>query len=171
MANFAELSCFNKLLLDKMKRMEQKHKEEMKKLQKLYDSLMEETIINGYCENVHYCDKCEEWFNSEYDDDCVGDYDVGWCCGACVDQGLCTLFNCENCGECFTNDKINEDYMKKINNGLNGDLCNICHKSSLVCDLMENNGFVGTISEDYANKIVYKRNELMKELLKKVKTN
>ena len=74
MSNFAELQCFNKLLLKKMQRMEQRHKKEMEKLNNTYNSLIDETIRGGQCENVHYCEKCEEWFDSEYDDDCIGDY-------------------------------------------------------------------------------------------------
>ena len=165
MSNFAELQCFNKLLLKKMQRMEQRHKKEMEKLNNTYNSLIDETIRGGQCENVHYCEKCEEWFDSEYDDDCIGDYGMDWCCGACVEKGLCTLFKCHNCGECYEGDEYKEEYEKKMKDGPN-DICNRCYKGYIIID-----GGSGVNYSDDVNEMVYNRDKVMKELLNKVKTN
>jgi len=84
MANFAELSCFNKLLLDKMKRMEQKHKEEMEKLKKENENLEERL------ENAHYfvaqgggeqCIDCCLYYDSDGLE--FGEYGSGIRCREC----------------------------------------------------------------------------------------
>jgi len=165
MSTFSELQCFNKLLLEKMQRMEQRHKEEMIQLQDTYDSLLEQTIMRGDNETVHYCEKCKMWFNSDYDNDCMGDYGMEWCCGTCVEDGLCTLYECYNCGECHENDEYKEEYEKKMKHDSN-EICNRCYKGYIIID-----GDSGVNDGDDVNKVVFNKDKVMEELLEKVKTN
>ena len=169
MSTFAELQCFNKLLLEKMKRMEQKHKEEMQKLYYTYDSLREETIMVGEgcdVEDIHYCEECELWFNSKYDKNCVGDYGTDWCCGDCVDKGLCTLYKCDNCCGIFEGDENKEEYFRKFKGHYDNEdcVCEKCYKGYIIYDADN-----GIDDGEVIDKMVSKKYILLKELLKKFK--
>jgi len=143
MANFAELSCFNKLLLDKMKRMEQKHKEEIKKLENKYEklentynSLMEETIECGENESVQYCDGCDLWFDIVHTDGWRDD--DGYYCGMCVEKGLCPYEKCCDC-----DDFLNLNFLNLTCD--EGFVCKRCFK------FRQYNDYYSETIEDYNN--------------------
>jgi len=102
MATFAELQCLNKLLLQKMERMKKETKEKYDELELEYDSLREETIMNGgYVEMsyIRYCKGCNRWFNSEHEGDTSQLCDDScFKCDTCKhdeDTGLYDCFKCE----------------------------------------------------------------------------
>ena len=105
MANFAQLQCFNKLLLEKMERMEIEHKKEMDKLRSKYE------IVKDICENcasdrLLFCDGCDYPFDPE-NYDCrseepyasnIVDYENDiYYCGKCADK--CPYTKCNDCDE------------------------------------------------------------------------
>jgi len=101
MANLAQLQCFNKILLQKMERMEIEHKKKMDKLQSTYDSLMEETIHGGERVDmymVRYCKGCELWFNGEDQGVCCDDCSC-YSCDNCKDDENTGIYECNECGE------------------------------------------------------------------------
>jgi len=101
MANLAQLQCFNKILLQKMERMEIEHKKKMDKLQSTYDSLWEVTINNDECVDmglIRYCQGCDKWFNEE-DEGVCGD-DCGCCrCDTCKHDENTGIYECNECGD------------------------------------------------------------------------
>ena len=156
MSNFAELQCFNKLLLDKMQRMQKKmEKLETENLilsneEKEYRSLLNCVDLD----DVNKCWECELWHERCYMFP-IGDTDV---CEECFKKE--NYFECDNCGEAYC-----EDEMKKMKNGPN-DICNRCYKGYIIID-----GGSGVNYSDDVNEMVYNRDKVMKELLKKIKTN
>jgi len=101
MANLVELQCFNKILLQKMERMEIEHKKQLDKLQSTYDSLMEETIHGGERVDmcmVHYCQGCDLWFNGE-DQGVCGDDCSCYRCDTCKDDENTGIYECNECGD------------------------------------------------------------------------
>jgi len=99
MANLAQLQCFNKILLQKMKRMEFEHKKQLDKLKATYESLWDLTIEGGECVDmglVHYCQGCDLWFNIE-DEGVCGD-DCGCCrCDTCKHDENTGIYDCYKC--------------------------------------------------------------------------
>ena len=100
MANLVQLQCFNKILLQKMERMEFEHKKQLDKLKATYESLWDLTIEGGECVDmglVRLCEGCELWFNIE---------DEGACCDNCCykcdtckhdeNTGIYDCYKCEN---------------------------------------------------------------------------
>ena len=84
MANLAQLQCFNKILLQKMERMEFEHKKQLDKLNATYESLRDATGCGDDCGDkdlVSYCEGCDLWFNIE---------DEGVCCDNCC-------YKCDTC--------------------------------------------------------------------------
>jgi len=156
MSNFAELQCFNKLLLDKMQRMQKKmEKLETENLilsneEKEYRSLLNCVDLD----DVNKCWECELWHERCYMFP-IGDTDV---CEECFKKE--NYFECDNCGEAYC-----EDEMKKMKNGPN-DICNRCYKGYIIID-----GDSGVNDSDDVNEMVFNRDKVMEELLKKVKTN
>ena len=162
MSNFAELQCFNKLILQKMQRMQKKiEKLETENLilsnqEKEYRSLLNCVDLD----DVNKCWECELWHERCYMFP-IGDTDV---CEECFKKE--NYFECDNCGEAYC-----EDEMKKMKMGLGEDCCNRCYKGFLLLDIIiENGGFI-SIAHDAINVIVFNRDKVMEELLKKVKTN
>jgi len=94
MANLAQLQCFNKILLQKMERMEIEHKKQLDKLNATYDSLRNATI-DGL---VRYCEGCELWFNIEDEGVCGVDCDC-FKCDMCKDDEETGIYGCNECGE------------------------------------------------------------------------
>jgi len=101
MTTFTELQCFNKLLLDKMKRMEEelnvlkKFKNEHLEDQQSYSRLLDFCEYHGFLEDAFCCDECNEWthmdnyaHNESGSCDCAYvckdcDDNVNWCCDGC----------------------------------------------------------------------------------------
>ena len=101
MSSFAELSVFNKMLLEKMQRMEEEHKKQISKLRDVYYSLVEIATDNDHNE-FYQCTFCDKWFdaNAYPDDDVILDYDNGeYCCPECEEQGIGYLKKCVDCDE------------------------------------------------------------------------
>ena len=101
MSSFAELSVFNKMLLEKMRRMEEEHKKQMSKLEDAYYSLVEVATYHDQNE-IYQCTFCDKWFNAnEYpDDDVILDFDnCEWCCPNCEEQGIGHLKKCVDCDD------------------------------------------------------------------------
>jgi len=101
MANLVQLQCFNKILLQKMQRMEFEHKKQLDKLRATYNSLWDATIDGGeYVDmsHVHCCEGCDLWFNIE--DEGVCGNDCGCCrCDTCKhdeDNGIYDCYKCED---------------------------------------------------------------------------
>ena len=127
MASFAELQCLNKLLLQKMKRMEEEHKKKYDKLWLEYDSLKEETIMTGMTidmEYIRYCRGCNLWFNAEEEgqtaclcedncfkcDTCKHDVNTGiYDCFKC-ESGICRSCNMFKCLDCCKECYLTEQY-------------------------------------------------------------
>jgi len=164
MSNFSELQCFNKLLLDKMQRMQKKiEKLETENLlltnyAKEYNSLMD--CI--YADEYYKCYICDLWDREN---------DVNWVemeggseriCNRCYEENK--YYCCDNCGEHYC-----EDEMKKMKEGYDDDVCNRCYKGYIIHEI--DNGIDGLNDSDVINEIVYERDKVMEELLEKVKTN
>ena len=162
MSNFAELQCFNKLLLKKMQRMQKKiEKLETENLilsneEKEYNSLKDCVCMD----DVEKCPQCDLWCDED-DMWLVGDVSM---CKRCYDEKNC--YGCDNCGEDYC-----EDEMKKMKGHYDSEnqICNRCYKGYIILNM--DNGFHGINDGDVINEIVFNRDKVMKELLKKVKTN
>ena len=160
MSDFAQLKCFNKLLLQKMQRMEK----QMKKLEtenlnlsnekKEYRSLMDCVDLD----DVRKCWDCDLW----YDDDDLVEVGDAYICERCYDEK--NYYRCDNCGEDYC-----EDEMKKMKEGHIDNVCNKCYKGYIIHEI--DNGIDGLNDSDLINEMVYNKNKVMEELLKKVKTN
>ena len=105
-------------------------------------------------DDVNKCWECELWHERCYMFP-IGDTDV---CEECFKKE--NYFECDNCGEAYC-----EDEMKKMKNGPN-DICNRCYKGYIIID-----GDSGVNDSDDVNEMVFNRDKVMEELLKKVKTN
>jgi hypothetical protein len=94
MATFAELKCFNKLLLEKMKRQQEQLKE-LKRLQHIeekYESL--DWAISGSVDYPPHCGLCDLYIK---DDEFNWVSELGQYC--CFDCGYKNgLYECEECG-------------------------------------------------------------------------
>jgi len=162
MSNFSELQCFNKLILEKMQRMQKKiEKLETENLilsnrEKSYDSLINCVDLD----DVNKCWECELWHERYYMYE-IGDTDV---CEECFKEK--NYFQCDNCCENYC-----EDEMKKMKIGREEVCCNRCYKGFILLDIIENNGYIGNIAGDVINEMVYNKNEVMEELLNKFTTN
>ena len=114
MATFAELSVFNKMLLDKMQRMEEEHKKEISKLQDTYYSLVKLADDEEY----YCCEFCNKWFDADWDHDngCDGilDHNNGqFCCPECEEQGIGHLKKCVDCDDVINLDRGHKCFPKK----------------------------------------------------------
>ena len=117
MANLAQLQCFNKILLQKMERMEFEHKKQLDKLNATYDSLWDLTI-DCDMDSLHYCGGCDLWFNVE-DEGVCGDDCGCFRCDTCKhdeDTGIYDCYKCEdpicrNCNEFKMLDCCKECYL------------------------------------------------------------
>jgi len=164
MSNFSELQCFNKLLLDKMQRMQKK----IKKLEtenllltnyaKEYNSLMDCVDLD----DVNKCWECELWHERCYMYE-IGETDV---CEECFKEN--NYFQCDNCGENYCENEMKKK-IEKLNVG--EVVCNNCYKGYILLGIIEDNGYVGNIPHDVINEMVYNKNEVMEELLNKFTTN
>jgi len=166
MSNLVELQCFNKLLLDKMQRMQKKmEKLETENLKlsnyaKEYNSLMDCINDGEYCR----CYICDLWDTEE---------NINWVeieggseriCDRCYEEKK--YFQCHNCGEHYIENKEQRRFENY------GEVhCDSCYKGFILLDIMERNGYIGNIAHDVINEMVYEKDEVMEELLKKVKTN
>jgi len=161
MSNLVELQCFNKLLLQKMQRMQKKIKKlETENLilsnqEKEYRSLLDCVCMD----DVIMCLECDLW-TDEDDLWCVGDKSM---CKRCYDEKNC--YCCDNCGEDYCPNK-----MKKMHLDFNDeDVCNRCFKGYMI--LFSRAYYDLDLDGDVINEMVYDRDKVMEELLKKVKTN
>ena len=165
MSNFAELSCFNKLLLKKMQRMENDYK----RLEKNYNFIRKKncknynelvSLKNCVCmDDVEKCEQCDLWAD---EDDIwrVGDVSM---CKRCYDEKNC--YCCDNCGEDYCPNE-----MKKMHLDFNNeDVCNRCFKGYRI--LFSRAYYDLDLNGDVINEMVYNRDKVMEELLKKIKTN
>ena len=159
MSNFAELQCFNKLLLKKMQRMQKKiEKLETENLilsneEKEYRSLLDCLYTDEYCR----CYICDLWNR---------DNDINWVemeggseriCDKCYEEK--NYFNCNNCGEHYIENKEERRFEN------DGDIyCNPCYKGFILLDIIENNGYVGNISHHIINEMVYNKNEVTEDI-------
>jgi hypothetical protein len=138
MATYTELSCFNKLLLDKMRRMEIEHKKRYDKLNKTYESLRDLATDDT---DYHCCDFCNRWFDGSWEhkeDGFILDHDNGdSCCGNCVEYGLNTwLKKCVDCDE-VVNLKVDHGFPKRNQWGelkphSDDVICSYCFKTNLL---------------------------------------
>ena len=117
MANLAQLQCFNKILLQKMERMEFEHKKQLDKLNATYDSLWDLTI-DCDMDSLHYCQGCDLWFNVEDEGVCGDDCGCSRCdtCKHDEDTGIYDCYKCEdpicrNCNEFKMLDCCKECYL------------------------------------------------------------
>jgi len=138
MSTFAELKCFNKLLLNKMKRMEEHHKKQMEeqnkkynKKQNSYESLCELVLNAPYgieSVNLHCCDLCHVWYNIDVDDDlkCICEDGGEYVCRECLSEPTCIYKRCCDCDDNI----IDLDYHPtlKINNNYS---CRDCYRTNL----------------------------------------
>jgi len=102
MANLAQLQCFNKILLQKMERMEIEHKKKMDILQSKYDTLKDLTYSSSQVDNLHLCQICDYFFDPEqYEEpNCLIDHDEDiYYCSKCATQDDCPLTKCNDCDE------------------------------------------------------------------------
>lgn len=149
MTTFTELQCLNKLLLQKMKQMEEEHNKKYNKLELEYDSLREVTIMTGEyinMEYIRYCYGCNEWFNADVEgqvadiccedncfkcDDCKHDVNTGiYDCFKC-ESGICrscNMFKClDCCKECYLLEQypyVNSEVFSNYDNCVNEFECN-----------------------------------------------
>ncbi len=135
MSTFAELQCFNQLLLKKMERMEEEHKKKMEDLWMEYDSLRDITIMSGETidmEFIRFCEGCKCWFNSDDEGQCADICEEGNCfkCDTCkhdVDTGIYNCFKCEegicrSCNMFKCLDCCKECYLLEQYPDINGDV-------------------------------------------------
>jgi hypothetical protein len=137
MSTFAELKCFNKLLLQKMKRMEEHHKRQMQernsKIFNSYDSLRELVTNAEYgirSRHLHCCDICHVWYNLNDDDDFDNlkrIYEDGdeYVCMDCLNEPTCNYKMCDGC------DKIIDINYQPILKNNDDDFCRDCYRSNL----------------------------------------
>ena len=161
MSNFAELSCFNKLLLKKMQRMQKKiEKMETENLILSNEEKEYRSLLNCVCmDDIEKCPQCDLWCDED-DMWLVGDVSM---CKRCYDEKNC--YGCDNCGEDYC-----EDEMKKMHLDFNNeDVCNRCFKGYRI--LFSRAYYDLDLDGDVINDMVGDKNKVMEELLKKVKTN
>ena len=161
MSNFAELQCFNKLLLDKMQRMQKKmEKLETENLILSNEEKEYRSLLDCVCmDDIEKCEQCDLWAD---EDDIwrVGDVSM---CKRCYDEKNC--YCCDNCGEDYCPNE-----MKKMHLDFNNeDVCNRCFKGYRI--LFSRAYYDLDLNGDVINEMVYNRDKVMEELLKKVKTN
>ena len=132
MSSFAELSVFNKMLLEKMRRMEEEHKKQISKLRDVYYSLVEIATDNDHNE-FYQCTFCDKWFdaNAYPDDDVILDYDNGeYCCPECEEQGIGYLKKCVDCDDVINLDcghKWFHERCPQTGKPLEGVVCKRCN--------------------------------------------
>ena len=164
MSTFSELQCFNKLLLEKMEKMENDYK----RLEKNYNFIRKKNCKNynelvslKNCvdmDDVEICGQCQLWTDggNMYN---VDDIEV---CEKCFEK-FC--YCCDNCGEDYIKDE-----MKKMHVDFNDeDVCNRCFKGYMI--LFSRAYYDLDLDGDVINEMVFNRNKVMEELLEKVKTN
>jgi len=95
MANLAQLQCFNKILLQKMERMEFEHKKQLDKLKATYESLWDLTI-DCDMDSLRYCGGCDLWFNEE-DEGARGDDCGCYKCDTCKHDENTGIYDCYKC--------------------------------------------------------------------------
>lgn len=167
MSTLVELQCFNKLLLEKMQRMQKKIEfleEENLKLDKIkgyYHSLY--NVAN--LDDLYRCAICEWWCDEDEVSWTEMEDEISPICESCYKEK--NYYQCNNCGEHYW-----ENEMKKMKDGYDDDVCNRCYKGYIILDtLHEDVVNAGLVDGDVINEMVYDRDEVMEELLKKVKTN
>ncbi len=136
MATFTELQCFNKLLLQKIKRMEEHHKREMQernsKIFNSYESLKELVLSASYGIEPSYlqcCDLCHVWHNIDEDDDllCVDEDDCEYVCTNCLNgEPNCIYKMCCDC-----NKIININYQPTLKNNDGDFICETCYRKNI----------------------------------------
>jgi len=102
MANLAQLQCFNKILLQKMERMEFEHKKQLDILQSKYATLIDLTYSRSQVDDLHLCQNCDYHFDPEqYEEpNCLIDHDEDiYYCSKCATQEDCPLTKCNDCDE------------------------------------------------------------------------
>ena len=113
-------------------------------------------IVLVIMDDVVKCEQCDLWTDEDnmYN---IGDTDV---CEKCFEKNC---YCCENCGENYC-----EDEMKKMKGHYDNEnqICNRCYKGYIILD---NDNDID--DGDVINDMVGDKNKVMKELLKKVKTN
>ena len=130
----------------------------LNKVEIIYNSLYDVCNRN----HVGRCEFCELWKN---DDDIRWVENDDWSspiCERCYDEKK--YYCCDNCGEHYC-----EDEMKKMKEGYDDDVCNRCYKGYIIHEI--DNGIDGLNDSDLINEMVYDRDKVMEELLKKVKKN
>ena len=136
MSSFAELSVFNKMLLEKMQRMEEEHKKQISKLRDVYYSLVEIATDNDHNE-FYQCTFCDKWFdaNAYPDDDVILDYDNGeYCCPECEEQGIGYLKKCVDCDDVINLDCGHKWFHKRTRWGVkygSDAVCKQCNRIHL----------------------------------------
>ena len=162
MSTFSELQCFNKLLLQKMEKMQKK----MEKLEtkNLYLSNQEKeysSLINCVdLDDVEKCWECKLWHERCYMYQ-IGDTDV---CESCYNKK--NYFECQNCGEHY----IENQEEKKMEDNYGEIVCNRCYKGYILLGILDqfDDGYVyNSLIDD----MVDDKNKVLKELLEKVKIN
>ncbi len=172
MANFAELSIFNKLLLQKMKRMEEEHKKKYNELNECYYSLRD--LINDQDEGYYCCDFCNRWFDGNNwgrsEDGFILDEDnCEYCCGDCVEKGDNTwLKKCVDCDDIVNTTsewRRSREIGWKVLNPFgeplphNNDVwCNYCYIKRTIMREWNNKGVEG--NEEYIEDHITSMNEV-----------
>lgn len=155
MATFAELQCFNKLLLEKMKRMEIQYKKELEKQREQFGSLWDAI---GDDNEIYWCKHCECY----YEDDGVCDCDGEYCCKECLEKDDCPFKLCCDCDE-----GINLNYRKKLTLPDGNICCDFCFKRrqyEIYYDID-----MDAVMTKPCNQ--YQKERVLTQLLKKFKTN
>ena len=167
MATFTELQCFNKLLLQKIKRMEERHEREMlernSKIFNSYDSLYELVTSAEYGIRSCYlqcCDLCHVWYNIDVDDDliCICEDGNEYVCKECFSEPTCSYKRC-----CECNGLVNYEYkfapfniLKKNNEEY---CCYKCYRTNLAKTI---NGT--PFNSEFIRRHVYNSRRVIKEL-------
>ena len=97
MSTYAELNCFNDLLVKAMKRAEARHRAELNALRSKYESLVAVTEVH----DTPQCSVCEHWFEGDHEGvyTTIGDDQSSFTCEACMAKPNCPVAHCIRCDD------------------------------------------------------------------------
>jgi hypothetical protein len=97
MSTYAELNCFNDLLVKAMKRAEARHRAELNALRSKYESLVALTDEH----DTPQCSVCEHWFEDTGGGVVtqISEDDTNYTCEACMAKPDCPVAQCIRCDD------------------------------------------------------------------------
>jgi len=139
MSTLVELQCFNKLLLQKMQRLEQQQRKEMDKIKESYNSLMD--CARCSAAPIIKCHYCNRWYDADNGYEEGGGVELDEfqsnstcaCCN-CLEDGTVETYECWDCeevkkGKAFS---VLQDTPRK---GVCTDICKFCHFNRIYSDI------------------------------------